>query len=277
MLATLDRLAREPPLRIFARALLGHLPVSIVTRARWELSARPEYLVGLVAAAQQAQRQQVSTISVLEFGVGRGAGLLTLQDEAEHLERESGVQVQVYGFDLGPATLPDFIGDHRDHPELWRPGDHAMDLGTLRSFLAPRTRLVLGTLAATVPAFVERHAPPPIGFIACDLDLYSSTRDALRLLSAPGTPMLWHVPMYFDDITPFAGNRFAGELLAVEEFNASNGRVKIDRWHGVAIDRPFPERGFLERMFVAHDLDALSTLALVRPIVESPRRGVGVG
>lgn len=272
----LDRLAREPPFRIVARALLKHLPVPVETRARWELSPRPEYLMGIVAAAQQARRQQVSTISVIEFGVGNGAGLLTLEAEAEGVERELGVGVRVFGFDLGPAALPSFIGDHRDHPEFWRPGDHAMDVASLRARLTPRTRLILGQLSATVPDFVRRFEPPPIGFIACDLDLYSATRDALRLLAAPDTPLLWHVAMYLDDVIPFAGHRFAGELLAIDEFNAASARVKIDRWHGVAIDRPFPERGFLERMYVAHDLRALSTVALVRPVVERPRRGIGV-
>lgn len=272
----LDRLLREPPFRVVARACLLHLPVSIETRARWELSPRPEYLLGLVAAAQQARRQQVSAICAIEFGVGTGAGLLALQSEAEAVERETGVTVKVYGFDLGPVDLPRATGDHRDHPDLWRPGDHPLDLAGIRPRLADRTRLILGHFSATVPNFVERCDPPPIGFIACDLDLYSSTREALRLLSAPGTPMLWHLPMYFDDIMPFAASRFAGELLAVEEFNAEGGRVKIDRWHGIAYDRPFPERGFLQRMFVAHDLHALSTVALGRPVVEFPLRGRGV-
>ena len=264
------RLAMEPPFRLATRALLRFLPVGAECRARWELTPRPEYLVGLVAGAHQARRQGLSEISALEFGVAGGRGLLALQSEARAVERDLGVKVRVFGFDMGAPGLPPFIGDHRDHPELWRPGDFPMDVTALRTRLAPETTLILGPVAETVQTFVERHRPPPIGFAAFDLDLYSSTRDALRLLADPATPMLWHTPLYFDDIVPFAGHRFAGELLALDEFNTANERVRIDRWHGVATGRPFPERDFLERLFVAHDLTALGKVRLPRPAVGLP-------
>src|SRR5262245_21614313 len=77
-----ERLAMEPPLRIVARAALGMLPVPVTTRARWELSRRPAYLVGVLEAARQARRQNVPEISVIEFGVAGGDGLVTLQHEA---------------------------------------------------------------------------------------------------------------------------------------------------------------------------------------------------
>lgn len=265
-----SRLASEPPFRILARALLRHLPVSIETRARWELSPRPEYLVGLVAGAQQARRQGISEISAVEFGVAGGAGLIALQEEGERVARELRVAVRVYGFDMGAAGLPSFIGDHRDHPDLWRPGDYPMDVAGLTPRLGPRTSLVLGPVERTVPLFAAEHHPPPLGFVAFDLDLYSSTRDALRLLTDPAVPRLWHVPLYFDDIQPFAGHRYAGELLAIDEFNAGDGGVRIDRWHGLSHDRPFPERGFLERMYVAHDLTALGQVRLARPAAHLP-------
>jgi hypothetical protein len=57
-------------------------------------------------------------------------------------------------------------------------------------------------------------------------------------------------------------NRFAGELLAIEEFNESDAGVKIDCWRGIGQRRPFPEAASLNRMFIAHDLDAISK---VRP------------
>jgi hypothetical protein len=264
------RLAMEPPFRLAARALLRLLPAGVERRARWELTPRPEYLVGLVAGALQARRQGISEISAIEFGVAGGRGLLALQSEAVAVERDLGVRVRVFGFDMGAPGLPAFIGDHRDHPDLWRPGDFPMDVDALRTRLAPGTTLILGPVAETVQTFVRRHAPPPIGFAAFDLDLYSSTRDALRLLADPATAMLWHTPLYFDDIVPFAGHRFAGELLALDEFNTANERVRIDRWHGVATGRPFPERDFLARLFVAHDLAALGAVQLPRPAVRLP-------
>ena len=134
----------------------------------------------------------------------------------------------------------------------------------LKAKLQSRTTLVLGNLKDTVPEFVSRHSPPPIGFVAVDVDLYSSTRDALALLAAPDTQMLWHMPIYLDDIDFIFNHRFAGELLALDEFNRHSDRVKVDRWYGLRNDRPFPERPYLDKLFVAHDLEGTSTAVLTR-------------
>jgi hypothetical protein len=64
--------------------------------------------------------------------------------------------------------------------------------------------------------------------------------------------------MYFDDIDSHVHHRWAGELLAVEELNQSNGSVKIGQWRGIESGRPFPERAWLKRMYIAHDLAAIS-------------------
>jgi hypothetical protein len=227
----------------------------------WDLSERSAYLMGILAAARQAAKQQVGEISVAEFGVAGGSGLLVLQEEAAAVEEETGIAIRVYGFDAGATGLPAFIGDYRDHPDAWRPGDFPMDEAALRAKLAPRTNLVLGNVSETVQSFFARYDPPPIGFASIDLDLYSSCRDALRILSAADRRMLWHVPIYFDDIQFMFNHRFAGELLAIHEFNRENELVKIDRWYGVRAGRPFPERPFLDRMYVAHDLTAKADVA----------------
>lgn len=65
----MSRLAMEPPFRIVARAVLKRLNVSVKTRALWDVSKRPAYLLGVLTAAQQALRQRVPEISVIEFGV----------------------------------------------------------------------------------------------------------------------------------------------------------------------------------------------------------------
>ena len=264
------RLAKEPPFRIFARALLKGLPVSVRTRALWELSLRPAYLAGVLAAADQARRQGLDQISVIEFGVAAGNGLVALQTDAEAIEAEIGVRVKVYGFDMGAGGLPAFAGDHRDHPDWWRPGDFPMNEATLRTRLTDRTTLILGDVKDTVPEFFQRCHPPPIGFVSFDLDLYSSTRDALRIFALPDRTMLWHVPLYFDDIDFLCNHKFAGELFAIDEFNAQTCDIKIDRWYGVKEGRPFPERGFLDKLYVAHDLKAVSAVALNREIREIP-------
>ncbi len=258
------RFASEPPFRIAARALLAKLRTSSRTRAFWDLSRRPAYLLGMMAAADQARKQGVGEICAIEFGVAGGQGLVEMQAEAAAIESETGIAIRVFGFDMGPAGLPSFVGDFRDHPEEWREGDFAMDVSTLRSRLMERTTLVLGNIRETVPSFFERYQPPTIGFVSIDLDLYSSTRDALQIFRRPMTKMLWHTPMYFDDIEFMFNHRFAGELLAISEFNIDSERVKIDRWYGVRSGRPFPERPYLDRMYVAHDIATTSTVTLQR-------------
>jgi hypothetical protein len=254
----------EPPFRLFVRAVLKGLPIPASMRALWDISDRPAYLVGVHYAARRAVREGVGAISVIEFGVAGGDGLLVLEREAAAVEKELGVAIRVYGFDNGPAGLPDFIGDHRDHPDKWKPGDFPMDVPLLQSRLGPRTSLVLGNVEQTVPQFFDDPGVPPVGFIAFDLDLYSSTAHALRILSLPGNRTLDHVPLYFDDTEHSISHRFAGELLAIDEFNRASDQVKIDRWRGLRGDRPFPEAAYLRKMYMAHDLRAISARVLDR-------------
>ena len=53
-------------------------------------------------------------------------------------------------------------------------------------------------------------------------------------------------------------HRFAGELLAIDEFNAGQEDVKIDRWRGVSRYTLFWHPLWLRRMYIAHDLQAIS-------------------
>jgi hypothetical protein len=239
----LKKLGMEPPFRLFVRALLKRLPVSVTTRALWDISNRPAYLLGLLFGAQRALEEGVREISVIEFGVAGGSGLLILQQEAEAVEKELGVSIRVYGFDNGAEGLPEFIGDYRDHPDMWRPGDFPMDESLLKSKLAPRTTLILGDVTRTVSTFYNDPQVPPVGFVAFDLDLYSSTTQALRILSMPEKRVLDHVPIYFDE------------------------------WRGLKIGRPFPEAWYCERMFMAHDLEAISRKAIDRNPVKLPLQG----
>ena len=82
--------------------------------------------------------------------------------------------------------------------------------------------LCLGDIRYTVPTFVEKFVPAPIGFVAVDLDYYSSTVDALKVFDLPESYMLPRVLCYFDDIVGedhVLQNEFVGELLAIREFN----------------------------------------------------------
>ena len=93
---------------------------------------RPQYYFGVLEAADQALRQELSALSIVEFGVAVGHGLLDLQQAAEDIEAETGVRIEVYGFDAG-GGMPELVGDHRDHPDVWKRGDYPMDQGKLRA------------------------------------------------------------------------------------------------------------------------------------------------
>lgn len=261
-MSRLDRILEEPPLRLASYFFVRRFARSIRLIERYGAVDRPNYLAGVLAAADQARRENVTEISVIEFGVAGGNGLVALQEYAQAVEQETGVRICVFGFDTG-VGLPSLCEDYRDHPDQWRVNDYKMDVAGLRRRLTSRTELCLGQIADTVPRFVKaRH--PPVGFISCDVDLYSSTRDALGILALPGKRMLRRVFMYFDDIDFVFNHEFAGEWLAIREFNDANPLTKIDRWHGIKKGRPFSDQSWLDKMFVAHDLDAINRCVLTR-------------
>lgn len=260
----LARLLKVHPLPIVTRLAAMRLPLPVRFKEQFDATARPQYLCGLLKGADQARREGVREICAVEFGVAGGNGLLALESCARLVARETGVRIRVYGFDTG-SGLPELCGDHRDHPDDWVPADYPMDPDRLRRRLAPETRLILGDVRETVPRFVSNEQPCPVGFAAFDLDLYSSTRDALALFGSPTRRMLLHTPCCFDDVSFFSCHARAGELLAIDEFNRGNGAVFIDRWRGIAHDRAFPLATWLEKMHVAHDLAAISGARAARP------------
>jgi hypothetical protein len=90
--------------------------------------------------------------------------------------------------------------------------------------------------------------------------------DAFKVFTLPGRKMLRRVTLYFDDINFFFNHEFAGERLAITEFNAANTMVKIDKWRGLANNRVFREHSWIDQMYVAHDLEAISKVKLSRPM-----------
>src|SRR5262249_16118789 len=91
-------------------------------------------------------------------------------------------------------------------------------------------KLVIGDVKDTCATFFSKHNAAPVGCIFHDLDYYSSTRDALELFDAQASNFLPRVFMYFDDV--YGDNTclvtpFAGELLAIDEFNRSHETKKI--------------------------------------------------
>ena len=261
----IGRLAAEPPFRLLARSIVRRFSRDLETRANWSADPYPSYRLGVFHAAQLAKGAGCNAISVAEFGVARGRGLLALERYARETESALGVGIKVFGFDAG-SGLPGGTNDYRDHPDFWKQGDFKMDFSALESSIErTRTRLILGEVSKTVPALLDAGDFAPFGFISFDLDLYSSTRDALEILRSPKRKMLRQTVLYFDDMDFIVNHRWAGEPLAIDEFNAGTSDVKIDRWYAVKAGKPFPEAPYYDKMMVAHDLPAISAVVLDRP------------
>lgn len=251
----LSRFAKEPLIRVFSQKFVKYMATSVRTHAIWDTSPRPNYLLGVLKAADQAREDNISRILAVEFGVAAGNGLIALQDIAESVEHETGIIVEVVGFDSG-SGMPVVPFDYRNHTDWWIPQDYPMDIAALKARLKPRTKLVLGDVAQNVQQFLDENEVM-VGFVSFDLDYYSSTKSAFPLLSSPKRKILRRTPLYFDDIDFYFNHQFAGELLAIGEFNRSTDGVRIDRWRGVRKERPFFEAPWLEKMYVAHDIAAI--------------------
>jgi len=59
--------------------------------------------------------------------------------------------------------------------------------------------------------------------------------------------------------------KLAVKLLVIDELNITNDHVKVDQWRVIAKRRVFPESPRLSKMYVAHDLGAISKVPLGRP------------
>jgi hypothetical protein len=221
-----DRL-RRPPAFDNTYSWLNDTYTRVVRNRRCRL--RPQYAWGVAQGVALARVLGLPRVSVIEFGVAGGFGLLALECAAEAAEKLAGVGVDVFGFDTAVGLPPP--ADVRDQPNMWFEGQLPMDRGRLESALE-RARLHIGPVAETVPAFVGQR-PSPVAFVSFDLDLYSSTRDALALFEADHALLLPRVTAYFDDIFGYSYNDFCGERLAIREFNGRHADRKLDPIHGL--------------------------------------------
>lgn len=243
--------------------LLTFAKVGLISKKRkyeWGLVPRPHYGFGLLAAAKEASALGVRRITAIEFGVAGGNGLIELQRYAGDVEMITGVHVSVVGFDSG-VGLP--IGeDYRDLPHRWTSGDFSMNVAELQTRL-DKAKLILGPIKETLPEFMQQVSSEcPVGFVAVDVDLWSSTRDCLLLLRGSSDKLLPRTWFYFDDIVETISD--VGELLAIDEFNASSEHRKLRR--------PFQLRSnvalqpaWAEQMFQAHLFDHPQYTQLITP------------
>ena len=187
---------------------------------------RPQYRDCLVDGARLAVKLGHAAMTVIEFGVATGNGLVALERIVADLERRLPLRIHIFGFDLGTGLPPP--KDYRDLPWNWAEGYFDMDQNRVRARLQ-RSRLVIGDVTDTVPQFMEEHeealGQAPLGALFMDLDYYSSTSAAMGVLDGPPSTHLPRMDVYFDDLR--RTNEHIGQWLSINEFNERNQRRKV--------------------------------------------------
>lgn len=231
---------------------LQKLPFNILFMLRLDLDAlpRPNYAYGLWSATQEAKKLGIESISTIEFGVGDGTGLIILEKLAKRISKITKVSIDVYGFDLG-SGLPSLKG-YKDMPYIWKSQLFKMDRRKLENKLK-NAKLIIGDIKYTIPEFSRRKIAP-IGFVAFDLDLYSSTVEALKIFLKDSNKLLPRTFCYFDEIIGTSEenySKYSGELLAIEEFNSLISTRKLAPINGLVYCRTI-RAGWCNMIYVLH-------------------------
>jgi hypothetical protein len=241
---------------IAARMRLGDLD----TRALLGAVEYPAYAFSMYHAALLAKQLGHSAVTVVEFGVAGGKGLLAMERAAGEIEKLVPVRFHIYGFDNEKGLPPS--KDPRDMPYWWQTGFFRCDRDRLLLRL-DRAKVIWGDIRETILEFTN-SIPAPLAMISYDLDYYSATLAALRIFDSPTSARLPRIFCYFDDIfdglpfarlngEPLAGfhSDWTGERLAIREFNCSSESKKISKFH-------LPIRAsvlapWVDKVFVLHD------------------------
>jgi hypothetical protein len=214
---------RSVALRFMQKFNLGSYPY----RLQNGIVERPHYGYCLLNGARLAKKLGLKRISVLEFGVAGGRGLLNLEYHAREIAQELEIEIEIYGFDTGYG-LPKPLG-YRDLPYHWKEGFFAMNMEKLQTRLT-KAKLVLGEIEKTAQNFFTEYDPAPVAAIMHDFDFYSATAAALKMFEAPEKYFLPRVFCYFDDIVGSETelyNDYTGERLAINEFNRTHDTKKL--------------------------------------------------
>lgn len=243
------------PVHLNALSLAVWLFGSYESKIAFDLVLRPQHAYGIMRAARTARDLGLRKVALVEFGVAGGAGLMNMAYIARRVTRETGVAFRIYGFDSGSGMPPP--QDYRDHPEYYKAGDFPMDEAALRDALPETVTLLLGDLGETVPAFLaDRRPDEPIGFVAVDVDYYWSTHLALQVFLADDpADYLPLTTVYFDDIMLDHHNSWAGELLAIREFNERSRLRKLERHRFLENRRVFRNALWLKQTYFLHVMD----------------------
>jgi hypothetical protein len=232
-------------------ALFGSYKMKIAC----DLVVRQQYAFSLLKTAELALAQGLRSVTVIEFGVAAGAGLVNICEISRNITKLTGVDFEIFGFDSGRGMPPP--RDHRDHPEVFSEGSFPLiDRSALIRALPPNAKLILGDIEETLPSFIANLSPTsPVGFVVIDVDYYSSAKECLNVfIGAPDHYLPWTL-VYLDDTGFESANPWAGELLAVREFNDENEMRKIHLFTGLRHKRLFKHTSWFDQVYLLHVLD----------------------
>ena len=232
-------------------ALFGNYKMRIAC----DLVVRQQYAFSLLKTAELAKVQGLKSVTVIEFGVAAGAGLVNICDISRNITKLTGVDFKIFGFDSGKGMPPP--RDHRDHPEVFSEGSYPLiDRSALMRALPHNAKLILGDIQETLPPFIAGlSASSPVGFVVIDVDYYWSAKECLNVFLGEADNYLPWTLVYLDDIGFESANPWAGELLAVREFNEENEMRKIHLFGGLRHKRLFKHTSWFDQVFLLHVLD----------------------
>jgi hypothetical protein len=217
---------------------------------------RPGYSYGIYNAAIQAKSLGHSTMGILEFGVAQGNGIKVMQKICKEISKEINVNFAIYGFD-GASGLPE-SHNLKDQIYFWRENMFSNNNKNYSNIENHITKIIIGSVESTSVNFIEVHKPPVIGFVAFDLDYYTSTKAAFSLFNKINiNNFLPRVECFMDDTASFnylSASSHTGVLLAINEFNQQDSDIQILQKVGIGRSRK-QLSGWFDACFVLHNFN----------------------
>ena len=243
------------PLHLQFLALFIYVFGGIKIKIFFDYYIRQHHAYCILKCAEEAKRLNINTISLIEFGVANGAGLMNISKLSKKVTKVTGIEFKIYGFDTG-AGMP-VPKSFEDHPELYKVGDYPMDLINLKLKLDNNVELIIGDLDKTIKNFSQNVLNFPIGFISLDVDYYSSSVQALNLLdSINSNQLLPCTYLYVDDIEEDTHNSICGELGAIASFNKNNCKnIFIEKNSNIRWNRVFKNAKWIDKIFYIHNFN----------------------
>jgi hypothetical protein len=213
---------------------------------------RPHYYALLYESFYEAKKLNYSEISVIEFGVAGGNGLLAIEKYCEKLSKKFKIDYQIFGFDFGGTAGGGLMEtkEPKDITYFWSKGDFKMNEEKLKKKIK-KSNLIIGDINKTLDNFVELYKPPKISTIFFDLDYYTSTKNSFKIFDNDDKYFMPRVFCYFDDVHAPANN-FTGVHAAINEFNLEK-KKKIVKDYGSSLS--FKYGPFYEEVYLMHNFE----------------------